>query len=102
MAERILAAHDDDGAGRCVGCVHCNRPAAEHPCVLRRHALHAVTVGETSGIGPEPERERTVGQARRLRDRRRRSVEVAELEADSTDRATVRAVAEVMQDLRAP
>ena len=45
MVQRILAAHDDDGTGRCTGCLQHNRPAAAHPCVLRSHALHAVALG---------------------------------------------------------
>jgi hypothetical protein len=40
--------------------------------------------------------------ARRLRDRRRLADEVAALEADADDRALVRGVADVMEDLRAP
>ncbi len=43
-----------------------------------------------------------VAAARRLRDRRRLSAEVAELEADGDDRAFMRAVAEDMEELRAP
>ena len=43
-----------------------------------------------------------VAAARRLRDRRRLSAEAAELEADADDRARIRAVADVMEDLRAP
>jgi antitoxin component of RelBE/YafQ-DinJ toxin-antitoxin module len=43
-----------------------------------------------------------VAAARRLRDRRRLSAEVAELEADGEDRACMRAIAEDMEELRAP
>lgn len=46
MAERILAAHVDDGTGRCTGCVQHDRPGAAHPCVIRKHALQAVAVSE--------------------------------------------------------
>lgn len=44
MADRILSVHVDDGRGRCAHCVVHNRPAAEHPCTHRAHALHALAV----------------------------------------------------------
>ena len=44
MAERLLVAHDNDGTGRCTGCIQHNRPAAAHPCVLRSHALHVANL----------------------------------------------------------
>ncbi|MGH3615692.1 MAG: hypothetical protein ACRDRK_24480 [Pseudonocardia sp.] len=44
MGERILAAHRDDGAGRCAGCVQHDRPSPTHPCVLRSHAENAAAV----------------------------------------------------------
>jgi hypothetical protein len=47
MAERILAAHVDDGKGRCSGCVQHGRPGAPHPCVIRSHALQALAVRST-------------------------------------------------------
>ena len=63
-------------------------------------ALHEL---EATGLTrSEAVREALVGAARRLRDRRRLSAEVAGLEADGEDRAAMRAVAEVMEDLRAP
>jgi hypothetical protein len=51
MTERILAAHVDDGTGRCTRCVAHDRPAARHPCVLRNHALHARVVRESCADG---------------------------------------------------
>lgn len=62
LAERLLAAHVDDGKGRCCGCVQYDRPRVAHPCVIRNHAL----------------------------------------QARIEDRAVMRAVAEVMEGLRAP
>jgi len=41
MAERLLALHVDDNTGHCAGCVQHDRPAVEHLCVIRNHALHA-------------------------------------------------------------
>ena len=66
-------------------------------------ALRALHELEASGMSrSEAIRASLVAAARRLRDRRRLSAEVAELEADDADRAAIRAVAEVMEDLRAP
>lgn len=50
----------------------------------------------------EAVRSALVAAARRLRDRRRLSAEVAELEADVVDREQMRGVAAVMEELRAP
>ena len=62
-------------------------------------ALHEL---EATGLSrSEAVRSALVAAARRLRDRRRLSAEVAELEADDADRTAMRAVAEVMEDLRA-
>jgi uncharacterized protein YoaH (UPF0181 family) len=63
-------------------------------------ALHEL---EAAGLSrSEAVRAALVAAARRLRDRQRLSAEVAELEADDEDRCVMRAVAEVMEDLRAP
>lgn len=63
-------------------------------------ALHEL---EATGLSrSEAVRSALVAAARRLRDRGRLSAEVAELEADGEDRAAMRAVADVMEDLRAP
>jgi Arc/MetJ-type ribon-helix-helix transcriptional regulator len=66
-------------------------------------AVRALRELEATGLSrSEAVRSALVAAARRLRDRQRLSAEVADLEADATDRAAVRAVAEVMEDLRAP
>lgn len=58
---------------------------------------------EASGLSrSDAVRTALVAAARRLRDRRRLSAEVAELEADDQDRALMRGVASMMDDLRAP
>ena len=54
MAERILAVHIDDSTGRCAGCVQHDRPAASHPCVIRNHALHAISVREADQHDDRP------------------------------------------------
>lgn len=61
------------------------------------HELEATGLSRSDAV-----RLALVAAARRLRDRRRLSAEVAELEADGEDRAAMRAVAEVMEDLCAP
>jgi hypothetical protein len=66
-------------------------------------AMRALHELEATGLSrSEAIRSALVTAARRLRDRQRLSVEVAELEADGADRTAMRAVAEVMEDLRAP
>ncbi len=63
-------------------------------------ALHEL---EATGLSrSEAVRSALLAAARRLRDRQRLSAEVAELEADREDRAAMRAVVEIMEDLRAP
>lgn len=63
MAERIVDAHVDDGAGRCSRCVVHNRPAAGHPCIIRMHALYALTVREIDR--PEIRGQASDGRVRR-------------------------------------
>lgn len=61
------------------------------------HELEATGLSRSDAV-----RMALVAAARRLRDRRRLSAEVAELEADTDDRARIRAVADVTEDLHAP
>ena len=61
------------------------------------HELEATGLSRSDAV-----RMALVAAARRLRDRRRLSAEVAELEADSEDRASMHGIAEIMEDLRAP
>lgn len=66
-------------------------------------AARALSELEATGLTrSDAVRAALVAAARRLRDRRRLSAEVAELEADAGDRQRMRDVAEVMEDLRAP
>lgn len=66
-------------------------------------AVRALAELEATGLTrSEAVRAALVVTARRLRDRRRLAAEVAALEADPEDRALVRDVAAVMEDLRAP
>lgn len=66
-------------------------------------AARALSELEATGLTrSDAVRAALVAAARRLRDRRRLSAEVAELEADAVDRRRMRDVAEVMEDLRAP
>ncbi|MGQ0574623.1 MAG: hypothetical protein ACT4RN_10530 [Pseudonocardia sp.] len=61
------------------------------------HELEATGLSRSDAV-----RMALIAAARRLRDRHRLSAEVAELEADGDDRASMRAVADLMEDLRAP
>jgi antitoxin component of RelBE/YafQ-DinJ toxin-antitoxin module len=66
-------------------------------------AVRALSELEATGLTrSDAVRTALVAAARRLRDRRRLSAEVAELEADPADRQRMRDVATVMEDLRAP
>lgn len=66
-------------------------------------AVRALSELEATGLTrSDAVRTALVAAARRLRDRRRLSAEVAELEADVVDRERMREVAAVMEDLRAP
>lgn len=66
-------------------------------------AVRALSELEATGLTrSDAVRTALVAAARRLRDRRRLSAEVAELEADPADRQRMRDVATVMDDLRAP
>lgn len=66
-------------------------------------AARALSELEATGLTrSDAVRAALVAAARRLRDRRRLSAEVAELEADAVDRRRMRDVAEAMEDLRAP
>lgn len=70
---------------------------------LDNDAVRALHELEATGLSrSEAVRAALVAAARRLRDRRRLSAEVAELEADGEDRASMRAITEIMEDLRAP
>jgi Arc/MetJ-type ribon-helix-helix transcriptional regulator len=66
-------------------------------------AVRALSELEATGLTrSEAVRAALVAAARRLRDRRRLAAEVAALEADAQDRAVMRGVADVMEELRAP
>lgn len=66
-------------------------------------AVRALNELEATGMSrSEAVRSALVAAAHRLHDRRRLSAEVAVLEADGDDQVAMRAVAEVMEDLRAP
>lgn len=66
-------------------------------------AQRALRELEASGLSrSDAVRTALVAAARRLRDRRRLRAEVAELEADDQDRALMRGVTSMMDDLRAP
>jgi antitoxin component of RelBE/YafQ-DinJ toxin-antitoxin module len=70
---------------------------------LDDEAVRALAELEATGLTrSEAVRAALVAAAKRLRDRRRLVAEVAQLEADAEDRALVRDVVEVMEDLRAP
>lgn len=65
-------------------------------------ALHALAQLETTGLSRSAAiRFAVVAAAARLRDRRALAAEVAALEADEADRAEMRAVAQLMEQLRA-
>ena len=70
---------------------------------LDDEAVRALNELEATGLNrSDAVRTALVVAARRLRDRRRLAEEVAALEADADDRALMRDVADVMEDLRAP
>lgn len=70
---------------------------------LDEDAVRALNELEATGLNrSDAVRTALVAAARRLRDRRRLADEVAALEADADDRALLREVADVMEDLRAP
>lgn len=65
-------------------------------------ALRALAQLETTGLSRSAAiRFAVVAAAARLRDRRALAAEVAALEADEADRAEMRAVAQLMEQLRA-
>ena len=69
---------------------------------LDDEALRALAQLETTGFSRSAAiRFALVAAAARLRDRQALSAEVAVLEADDADRAEMRAVAELMEQLRA-
>lgn len=69
---------------------------------LDDEALRALTQLETTGLSRSAAiRSALVAAAARLRDRQALAVEVAALEADSDDQTEMRAVAELMEQLRA-
>lgn len=69
---------------------------------LDDEAMRALAQLETTGLSRSAAiRAALVAAAARLRDRRALAVEVAALEADDADRAEMRAVAELMEQLRA-
>jgi hypothetical protein len=69
---------------------------------LDDEALRALAQLETTGLSRSAAiRYALVAAASRLRDRRMVAAEVAVLEADEADRAEMRAVAELMERLRA-
>jgi Arc/MetJ-type ribon-helix-helix transcriptional regulator len=66
-------------------------------------AVRALNELEATGLNrSEAVRAALVAAASRLRDRQRLAEEVAALEADADDRALLRDVADMMEDLRAP
>jgi hypothetical protein len=68
---------------------------------LDDEAMRALAQLETTGLSRSAAiRAALVAAARRLRDRRALVAEVAALEADETDRAEMRAIAELMERLR--
>lgn len=70
---------------------------------LDDEALRALSELEATGMSrSEAIRAALVTAASRLRDKRALAAEVAALEADDDDRAEMLAVAEVMENLRAP
>jgi Arc/MetJ-type ribon-helix-helix transcriptional regulator len=95
------------------------RSAARHRCIAIcdtiRSMAHAISVRlddeaqkalralEASGMSrSEAIRSALVESARRLRRSSELAAEVAELDADETDRAEMTAVAQLMESLRAP
>ncbi|CAN5593048.1 hypothetical protein BH18ACT3_BH18ACT3_19160 [soil metagenome] len=69
---------------------------------LDDEALRALALLETTGLSRSAIiRSALVSAAARLRDRQALAAEVAALEADEADRAEMRAVAELMEQLRA-
>ena len=69
---------------------------------LDDEAMRALAQLVTTGLSrSEAIRTALVAAADRLRDRRALAAEVAALEADETDRAEMRAVAQLMEQLRA-
>jgi hypothetical protein len=69
---------------------------------LDDEALRALAQLETTGLSRSAAiRYALVAAAARLRDRRALSAEVAALEADQADRAEMRAIVELMEQLRA-
>lgn len=69
---------------------------------LDDEALRALAQLETTGLSRSAAiRQALVAAAGRLRDRQALAAEVAALEADDADRAEMRAVAELMEQLRA-
>jgi Arc/MetJ-type ribon-helix-helix transcriptional regulator len=65
--------------------------------------VRALNELEATGLNrSEAVRAALVAAASRLRDRQRLAEEVAALEADADDRALLRDVADMMEDLRAP
>ncbi len=69
---------------------------------LDEDALRALAQLETTGMSRSAAiRFALVAAAARLRDRQALAAEVAALEADEADRAEMRAVAELMEQLRA-
>lgn len=70
---------------------------------LDEEARRALSQVMSSGLSrSEAIRWSLVLAARSLRDRERLAAEAAALEADPTDRETLRETAELMEDLRAP
>jgi Arc/MetJ-type ribon-helix-helix transcriptional regulator len=69
---------------------------------LDEEAMRALTQLETTGLSRSAAiRAALVAAAARLRDRQALAAEVAALEADEHDRQEMRAVAELMEQLRA-
>ena len=70
---------------------------------LDQEAQHALRQLEAQGLTQsEAIRSSLVHEAARIRDRQALAAEVAALEADEADRAEMRAVASLMEQLRAP
>lgn len=70
---------------------------------LDDESFAALSLLEASGLTrSEAIRSSIVNEAARMRDKRTLAAEVAALEADEVDQAEMRAVARLMEELRAP
>lgn len=70
---------------------------------LDDESFAALSLIEASGLTrSEAIRSSIVNEAARMRDKRTLAAEVAALEADEVDQAEMRAVARLMEELRAP